>query len=98
MPLHYAALTGDPDLIQALLEQRADPRKTTRKAQALLGLPPWVSPVGLCVYLGHNEAARLLVAAKCPVREAGAPGTALHAAAHSNNVEGIRILCEAWLC
>ena len=29
-PLHYAALDGDPQLIKALIEQRADVSKTTR--------------------------------------------------------------------
>lgn len=94
-PLHYAALLGDPFLIKALLEAGANLLKTTRKGQALLGLPPWVSAVGLCAYLGHNEAARVLISARASVQEPGSPGTALHAAAHSNNVEGISILCEA---
>ncbi|CAK9057265.1 Putative ankyrin repeat protein RF_0381 [Durusdinium trenchii] len=92
-PLHYAALSGDTKLISALLEQRADLTKTTRKGQPLIGVPTWASALGLCMLCGHNEAAQLLIEAKAKVQEGGV-GTALHMAANSNNAEGIRLLCK----
>ena len=94
-PLHYAALNGDPQLINALLEHRADLSKSTRKGQKLIGLPAQRSALALCLVCQHNEAAQLLLAAKASVREAGDRlMSAQHAAAISNNVTGIRLLCE----
>ena len=91
-PLHYAALSGDAKLIKALLEQRADLSKTTRKGQPLIGVPPWLSALGLSVLCGHNRVAQLLIEAKARVQEGGI-GPALHMAANSNNHEGVRLLC-----
>ncbi|CAK9057438.1 unnamed protein product [Durusdinium trenchii] len=92
-PLHYAALSGDTKLINALLEQRADLTKTTRKGQPLIGAPPWMSSLGLSVLCGHNKVAQLLIAAKARVQEWGIC-PALTAAALSNNDEGVRLLCD----
>ena len=93
-PLHYAALGGNPRLIQALVEHHADLTKTTRKGQPLVGSPPWMSALALCLVCRHNEAAQLLIAAKARVREGGVV-PALSAAAYSNNPAGIRLLCES---
>ncbi|CAK9057440.1 unnamed protein product [Durusdinium trenchii] len=93
-PLHYAALSGDTKLINALLEQRADLTKTTRKGQPLIGVPPWISALGLSVLCGHNHVAQLLIEAKARVHEWGI-GPALTVAANSNNAEGVRLLCDS---
>ena len=95
MPLHYAALAGEPHLIKAMLEQRADPTKTTRKGQPILGMSPWVSALGLALLCGHNDAAQLLVEGKAKIQERGLVSPALHLAASTNNVEGIRLLLNA---
>lgn len=94
LPLHYAALNGDPKLVKALVKERADVCKTTRKGQPLLDAPPWISALGLSIAFGHNEVARLLIAAKAQVRERGLV-PALTLAAGTNNVEGVRLLCAA---
>ena len=90
-PLHYAALSGDTKLINALLEQRAD---LTRKGQPLIGAAPGISALGFSVQCGHNHVARLLIAAKARVQEGGIqPARTL--AAYGNNAEGISLLCES---
>lgn len=95
MPLHYAALDGEPLLIKALLQQRADPTRTTRKTQPLLEIPAWVSALGLALLCRHHDAARLLIEGKAKVQEDGMLIPASHLAALSNNVEGIRLLFDS---
>lgn len=95
MPLHYASLSGEAELIKAMLELRADPRITTGKGQPLLGIPPYVSSLSLALLCGNNDAAQLLIESKAKVQQQGALAPALHMAAFSNNVEGIQILMEA---
>ena len=95
-PLHYAALRGDPSLIQGLLAMRADPNSKTRKDQPRVGMPPLTPVLAICLFYKHNEAARLLISARADVNSSGlfirGPMTA---AADANNPEGIRLLCEA---
>ena len=92
MPLHYAVLSGDVQLIKAMLRQRADPTRITRKGQPLLGLPPWVSTLGLGLMCGHNDVAKLLLEARAKAYQRNVVVSALHLAAYANNVEGIRLL------
>lgn len=91
--LHYAALGGDPSLIRCLLEEQADVNLQTKKDQPLVGLASLVSPLAISVFFRHNEAARLLLAAKAKFE--GGLQPALNLAGISNNPEGIRILCDA---
>ncbi|CAE7360324.1 ASB3 [Symbiodinium natans] len=91
-PLHYAALSGNLQLIEALLKQRADPNRRTSKDEPKLGFPPWVSPLDLAVFYRHNDAARLLIASKASVR--GGILTAMQHACMSDNAEGIRFLSK----
>ena len=93
MPLHYAALGGETQLIKAMLEERADPTSTTRKGQPMLGTPR-VSALGLALGCGHNDVARLLIEAKAHFSEHGTLAPALLMAV-PNNVEGMRLLTEA---
>ncbi|CAE7592514.1 ANKRD52, partial [Symbiodinium microadriaticum] len=90
--LHYAALGGDPSLIRCLLEEQADVNLQTKKDQPLVGLASLVSPLAISVFFRHNEAARLLLAAKAKFE--GGLQPALNLAGISNNPEGIRILCD----
>ena len=48
-PLHYAALAGSVEVLQGLLEKRADVRRRTSKDEPALGLPPWMSALDLAV-------------------------------------------------
>ena len=63
-PLHYGALAGDPVLLRSLLEHRAHLDRLTRKPQPQAGVPPRTSALSICLMFKHNEAARVLLAAK----------------------------------
>ncbi|CAE7529769.1 yacO [Symbiodinium necroappetens] len=61
-PLHYAALRGEPLLIQGLLEQRADPSCKTRKANPNHGTTvAGVEALDLCLAHRNNEAGYLIL-------------------------------------
>ena len=92
-PLHYAALAGSVEVLEALLELRADVRRRTSKDEPALGLPPWMSALDLAVCYKHHETTRLLLAARAHLEGGTAP--AMHYAAISNNAEGVRLLCAA---
>ena len=63
-PLHYAALSGNHEVVQGLLARRADPNRWTTKPEPTLGFPPWASALGLASYYGHSSAAKLLISAR----------------------------------
>ena len=95
MPLHYAALAGEPQQIKAMLQQRADPTLRTRKTQPLLEIPAGVTALGLALLCRHQDAARLLIEGKAKVQDDGGRFPASHLAASSNDVEGIRLLFDS---
>ncbi|CAE7224684.1 mask-1, partial [Symbiodinium natans] len=92
-PLHYAALAGDVEVLQGLLEGRADVNRRTSKDEPVLGFPPWMSALDLAVCYKHHDATRLLLSARANLEGGLAP--ALVFAAMTDNVEGIRLLCAA---
>ena len=92
-PLHYAALGGDPLVMQGLLSQRADPNCQTQKEQPRSGTAPFTTALTICVFHKHNEAASLLISAGAALHLGLTP--ALHAAAHANNPDAIRLLLQA---
>ena len=92
-PLHYAAMSGNVPVMEGLLLQRADPNSRTKKDEPSLGFPAWMSPLHLAVFYRHVEAARVLIAAGAKPEGGAFPPMSF--AAMSNNVEGIRLLCEA---
>ena len=92
-PLHYAALSGNVQLIEGLLLQRANPSQRTAKDEPELGFPPWVSALDLAVFYKHNDIARLLINARARLKGGIIP--TIHQAATSDNADGIRLLCEA---
>ena len=92
-PLHYAALRGDPLVIQGLLSLRADPDCQTRKEQSLSGTVLWTTALAICVFHKHNKAASVLISAKAELHLGLTP--ALHVASHANNPEAIRMLLQA---
>ena len=91
-PLHYAALRGEPLLIQGLLEQRADPGCKTRKANPNHGTTvAGVEALDICLSHRNNEAGRLLMLAKASPHSRWG----LASACMGDNAEGVRMLCEA---
>ncbi|OLQ03103.1 Ankyrin repeat and KH domain-containing protein 1 [Symbiodinium microadriaticum] len=99
-PLHYAALGGHPEVIQGLLQKRADVNIQTKtgvfgeeeRPMAARNAALGVSPCRFRIFK-HHDAARLLVAARARVDGGILP--ALNLAGSANNPEGVRILCEA---
>ncbi|CAE7697127.1 unnamed protein product, partial [Symbiodinium sp. CCMP2456] len=92
-PLHYAAMNGDPALIDGLLRQHADPNKRTAREQPKLGCPPWMSALDLTMQFKQNDAARLLIAARAKLD--GPICGPQNYAGVSDNAEGMRLLCAA---
>ncbi|CAE7836842.1 ANKRD17 [Symbiodinium sp. CCMP2592] len=93
-PLHYAALAGNTEVLRGLLEQRADVNCRTSRDEPMLGFPIWTSALDLAVFFKHQEATQLLLEARAQL-EARLTLGAMHIAAMSDNVEGIRLLCRA---
>ena len=90
-PMLYAALRGEPLLIQSLLEQRADPNSKAKKANPKHGTTlPGVSSLDLCLVHKNNDAARLLLEAR-----AGLSSWGMSSACIADNAEGVRMLCDA---
>ncbi|CAE7388613.1 ANKRD44, partial [Symbiodinium sp. KB8] len=92
-PLHYAALAGNVEVLQGLLEKRADLNRRTSKDEPMLGFPPWMSALDLAVFYKHHEATCFLLSARAHP-EGGVAPAVLHAA-NADNSEGIRLLCTA---
>ena len=91
-PLHCAALRGDISLIQHLLERGADVNLRTNQARVDAGLPGGLSCLDLCMLFKQNGAARLLLTAKAGLADGYQPS--ILPAAHTNNSEAVRLLCE----
>ena len=92
-PLHYAAMSGNSQVVGGLLARRADPNRRTTKSEPKLGFPLWMSALDLAIFYKHNDAARLLIAARA--RLEGGINTSMHLAAISNNAEGLCLLRAA---
>jgi len=94
-PLHYAALNGDPSLIQDLLALQADPNQVTRKVHPVLGYESGISPLSICCTFKNNEAIRLLISARGKVTSNAMIHTPIHCALGANNAEAVHILLHA---
>jgi len=92
-PFCYAALAGDPLLLSALLEAKADPNDTIKKPDDTCQFAAGMSAFQICAFFKHNEALRLLLASRADPKWAdGYRATPLHWAAVNDNIEGIQIL------
>lgn len=95
-PLCYAAVMGAPLVVQALLDQRADPGDFIHKGKDEAGLPKRMPVVSLCAYFGNNQAMkRLLEAGANPNQRDGQFGAPLFWGNLSDNADGARILIRA---
>ena len=94
LPLHYAALRGDPMLIHGLLQRRADPNGLTKKDSTRILLPRWSSPLTICTLFKHHEAANFLIKAGArTIDHSMLPP--LHGATCAGDPEGIALLLAA---
>lgn len=95
-PLHYAALSGNTEVLKGLLQKRAALNQRTSKGEPTLGIPPWNSALDIAVLHRHprnHEAARLLIEARARLEGGLAPSVV--PAALAGNAEALRLLCEA---
>ena len=93
-PMCYAAVRGDPLLLESLLKQRADPNDRIWKTCPKLGISRSTSLLAVCAFNGHNECLRLLIAQRAGVDAQDVIKTRpLHAACGANNAEAVRMLC-----
>ncbi|CAE7563208.1 MX2 [Symbiodinium sp. CCMP2456] len=90
-PGHYAALRGDPLVLQGLLQLRAEINRWTRKDQPLAGATVGTTMLGLAGFLKHHQLIRLLISARATTDFGLHPDMAGPACA--NDPEGI--LCRA---
>ena len=93
LPLHFAALRGDPLVIQGLLQLRANVDRWTRKAPPMAGVPAGYTALGICSLFKHHDSMRLLISARAALDAGLHPVVA--ASALADDAEGIRILSAA---
>ncbi|CAE7647894.1 B'ETA [Symbiodinium sp. CCMP2456] len=91
--LHFAALRGDPLVIQGLLQLRANVDRWTRRSQPITGVPAGCNALGICSFFKHHDCMRLLITARAPVDSGLHP--VLAGPAVADDPEAIRILCAA---
>ena len=92
-PLHYAALRGDPLVIQGLLQLRANVDRWTRQSQPMAGVPPGCTALAICCFFKHHDCMRLLITARAKLNAGLHPQ--MSGSAVADDPEGIRILCSA---
>ena len=96
-PLCYAALGGNPQMMEALLRKRADPNQAICKPSPTAYLFKGSSALSICSSSGNNEAMQILLRARANPNQPDSTGAIPlhHAAAYCDNVEGARLLLEA---
>ncbi|CAE7515570.1 Asb3 [Symbiodinium natans] len=92
-PLHYAAMSGNNQVVEGLLLRRANPNRRTSRDVPKLGFPPLMSALDLAVFYKHNDVAAVLIAARAQLQGGLIP--AMHQACFTDNAEGIRLICAA---
>eukprot|EP00434_Breviolum_minutum_P043316 symbB.v1.2.038604.t1/scaffold6079.1/size23820/1 len=96
-PLCYAALGGNPQMIEALLKKRADPNQAICKNSPTAFLFKGSTALSICSRFGNNEAMRILLRARANLNHQDTQGCIpLHfTATLCDNAEGARLLLEA---
>ena len=98
LPIHYAALNGDPSLVNELLMLRADPNQPTKKAHRDLGFEAGTPPLSISCLFKNNEVVQVLLSHRASLTSSVPIHQPLNSAAASNNAEAIEILCNAGCC
>ncbi|CAK9043406.1 unnamed protein product [Durusdinium trenchii] len=94
-PICFAAMKGDPTLIEALLERKANPNDRTLQPKRCVHFEHQMCALSMCSFFRRNEAMRVLLEARAdPDLPDGRKCTSLHWACAADNVEGLRILLE----
>lgn len=90
-PMCYAALNGDPGLVRALLDHRADANDRTRKQNPLLNAPASLPVLAMAVYFSRNEAAQVLLESGAHLEAFGFPALIFAAAGNNCTFVNIRL-------
>ena len=88
IPLCYAALGRNPQVVEALLCKRANPNETLRRSSSALFLRKGTAAVAICGRFGNNEAMRILLRAQADPNKPDCHGRRplFDAAIYSDNV------------
>jgi len=73
-PLCYAALGGNPPVLEALLSQRANPNDSLRRSCSAVYLFKGTSALSICCRSGNSEAMRILLHAQADPNKADSIG------------------------
>ncbi|CAE7555450.1 unnamed protein product [Symbiodinium microadriaticum] len=94
-PLCFAAVNGNPMLVRALLNQKANPDDRLRRSEGSL-FPARVGVLSMAAHFHNNEVMEILLEARATLTSADMiNATAAHWASLANNVAGLRLLCQA---
>ena len=95
-PICYAVMKGDPYLVEALLELKADCRDRVTRHKSDIGFCKNTPVLALAAHFANNDTLRVLLSARADVHDRASHwGMALHSASFADNVEGVRILYAA---
>jgi len=95
-PLCFAVVQGNPSLVKALLDGKADANDSLLYSKKEVNLPRNIPVLSLATAYHNNEVVKVLISAHANVdARCGYRGTALCWAAASDNAFAVRILCEA---
>ena len=89
-PLHYAAMNGEPSLLQALLEQRATLDSKTKKQNPYTGIPQFMTALSISLFFKNHLATQFLLEKGANTSSGLIPPVDF--ASMANNPEGLRML------
>eukprot|EP00435_Cladocopium_sp_Y103_P062529 s1948_g24.t1 len=93
-PLCYAAMKGDPILVEALLSSGGNPNDKTRGARPEINLDTGTPILSICAKFKNHQALELLIQYRACVNSK-AVHTPLGQACIANDAIGVRLLCNA---
>ncbi|CAE7274343.1 unnamed protein product [Symbiodinium natans] len=95
-PICFAAVSGNVQVLQALLERRANVNDVTTKTNKELHLVKKMTPLQMAAFFRNNEAVEFLLSARAEVNNVdGFGGNALHVACLGDNPHAVRLFCQA---
>lgn len=93
-PICYAAVKGDPTLVEALLDARANPNDTTRKPRMDADIGKRTPVLCISIKFQNLKVAELLIRRRAAINVKNNFLPPLHFAAFTNNPEAVKTLCR----
>ncbi|CAE7818593.1 btbd11b [Symbiodinium sp. CCMP2592] len=93
-PICYAAVKGDPTIVQALLDARANPNDTTRKPRMDADIGKRTPVLCISIKFQNLKVAELLIQRRAAINVENIFLPPLHFAAFTNNPEAVKTLCR----